>query len=92
MGAAATAYATATVMLDLSCICDLHRSLWQPWILHLLTETRGGTHILMDTRQVLNPMSHNRNSLHFFFLKIVHWHLREKVEELYMHEISPLVQ
>ena len=43
------AYATATAMLDLSCICDLHCSLWQNWILNPMSEAKDGTHILMDT-------------------------------------------
>ena len=46
---AAEAYATATAMLDLSHICDLHHSLWQHWILNLLSEARDHTCILMDT-------------------------------------------
>ena len=41
------AYATAT--LDLSHICELHRSLWQCWILKPLIEARDQTCILMDT-------------------------------------------
>ena len=31
------AYATATATLDPSCICNLHRSLWQRWILNPLS-------------------------------------------------------
>ena len=34
------AYTTATVMQDLSHICDLHCSLWQCWILNPVSETR----------------------------------------------------
>ena len=47
--------AIATAMSDLSCIHDLHHSLWQHWILNLLSEARDQTGILMDTGGVLDP-------------------------------------
>ena len=50
------------VGLHHSHISSLHRSLQQRWILNPMNEARDGTHILMDTSQVLNPLSHNRNS------------------------------
>ena len=31
-----------------SCLCDLHHSSWQCWILKPLSEVRDQTHILMD--------------------------------------------
>ena len=34
------ACAMATAAQDLSCICDLHYSLWQLWILNPLSEVR----------------------------------------------------
>ena len=34
-------YTTATAMLDLIHICDLHYSLWQCWILSALREGQG---------------------------------------------------
>ena len=34
------AYTTATAMQDPSCVCDLHHSSWQPWILTPLSEAR----------------------------------------------------
>ena len=43
------AYATATIKLDPSHTCDLHHSLWQQWILNLLSEARDQTHIFTDT-------------------------------------------
>ena len=46
------AYTTATAMPDPSCICNLHHSSWQRWILNPLSEARGRTQVLMDTRQV----------------------------------------
>ena len=41
------AYATATAMLDLSHICNLHHNSWQCQILNPLSEARGQTHNLM---------------------------------------------
>ena len=38
------------------------RSLQQCWMLNPLSKARDGTHILMDTSQILNPLSHDRNS------------------------------
>ena len=55
-------YTTATATPDPSCICNLHHSLQQHWILNPLSKARDGTHILMDTSQVLNLLSHNGNS------------------------------
>ena len=56
------AYATAKATLDLSCICDLHHSFWQCWILSSLSKARGQTCILMDSSWVLNLLSHTGNS------------------------------
>ena len=56
------AYTIATAMLDPSHICDLHCRLQQCQILNTLSEARDWTCILMDTSQVLNPLSHNGNS------------------------------
>ena len=60
------AYTTATATQDPSCICDLYHSSWQRQILNSLSEARDRTHILMDTSQVLDPLSHNMNSLTLF--------------------------
>jgi len=46
------ATATATAMQDWSCICNLHHSSWQRWILHPLSEAKDQTHILMDPSKV----------------------------------------
>ena len=48
-------------------ICDLCHSLWQGRILNPLGKARDQTHILMDTSQVLNLLSHNGNSKCFIF-------------------------
>ena len=62
IGAAAVAYTTATTMPDLSHILDLGHTLQQCQILNSLSKARGQPHIFMDTSQVHNPLSHNRNS------------------------------
>ena len=49
VGAAAGAYTTATVTLDLSPICNLHQSLQQLRILNPLSEARDQTRILTET-------------------------------------------
>ena len=41
------AYTTATATQDLGCICDLHHSSQQQWILNPLSVARGQTHNLM---------------------------------------------
>ena len=57
------AYTTAPAMPDPSCVCDLHHSSQQGRILNPLSEARDQTLILMDTSQILNLLSRNRNSL-----------------------------
>ena len=41
------AYTTATATSDPSCVCGLHHSLWQHWILNPLSEARDRTCNLM---------------------------------------------
>lgn len=41
----------------------LQRSSWRHWILNPLSEARNACHILMDTSQVCNRLSHDKNSL-----------------------------
>ena len=43
------AYTTATAMQDLRCVCDLHHSSQQCWVLNPLSEARDQTCILTDT-------------------------------------------
>ena len=62
LGLQLPAYTTATARQDLSLICDLHHSSRQHRILNLWCDARDPTCILMDTGQVLNPLSHSRNS------------------------------
>jgi len=64
------AYTTATAMQDPSLICDLHHSLEQYWILNSLSEARDRICFLVDSSWVCNPLSHNRNSLNMYLLKI----------------------
>ena len=47
---------------DLCCSCDLHYSSWQHWILNPLSKARDRIHILMNTSQVHNLLSHSGNS------------------------------
>ena len=56
------AYTTATATQDLSLICDLHPSSRQRQTLNPLREARDQSCNLMDTSQVLNLLSPNRNS------------------------------
>ena len=48
---------------------DPSQGSWQHWILNLTSEARDRTHILMDTSQVRNPLSHNGNSTDSSYLK-----------------------
>ena len=57
------AYPTVTAMWDPSCICDLYHGSGQQWILNPPSEARDRTCILMGISQILNPLSHNGNSL-----------------------------
>ena len=69
------AYSTATAMQDPSCICDLHHSPQQCWILNPVSKARDWTCILMDTSQVRfnwateeTPKLRARHDIsHFFF-------------------------
>ena len=54
---------------DPSCTCDLHCSSWQHRTLNPLSEVRDWTWVLMVTSWVLNPLSHNRNSVEKNFNK-----------------------
>lgn len=70
------AYAIATALPDLSCICYLYHSNIRS--LNPLSGARDWTHILMDTSQVVNPLSHSGNSLgklkvYFFFFFFLFW-------------------
>ena len=46
------AYTTAIAMPDLSCVCDLHHSSQQRWILNPLIEARDRTHIPRDPSRI----------------------------------------
>ena len=62
-------YTTATAMRNLSHVCNLHHSSWQHRILNPLSKARYPPCILMDTSQVLNPLSYSGNSyMHYFYL------------------------
>jgi len=53
---------TDTAIPDPSHIRNLRHSSQQHQILNPLSEARGQSHMLMDTSQVPNLLSHNRNS------------------------------
>ena len=46
------AYVTATAMQDPSCVCDLHHSSWQRWILHPLSDARDQIHNIVATSRI----------------------------------------
>ena len=62
-------YTTATAMPDPNCICDLHHSSKQHWILNPLSDARDRNHVLTDISQVLKPLSHDGNSRKYFQLQ-----------------------
>ena len=64
------AYITATTIWNLSHVCVLHPSSWQHQMLDPMSEARDQTRILRDISRVPNPLSHNRNSLIFFFFLV----------------------
>ena len=59
-------YAIAAATPDPNLVCDLHHSSVQCQILNPLSGAWDQTHILMDTSQVLNPLSYNENSFILF--------------------------
>ena len=63
-------YTTATTTPYLSHICDLSCSLCQHQILNPLSQARDQTHILLDTRWVLNLLSHNWKYIYSIYIYI----------------------
>ena len=61
------AYATATAMQDLSCICDLHHSSQKCRILNPLSKASDRTSILMDTRRILFCFATMGTPVTFFY-------------------------
>ena len=61
------AYAIATATWDPSRVSDLHHSSLQCWLLNPLSEAKNGTHILVDTSRVLNPLNPSGNSTQWVF-------------------------
>ena len=66
-------YATVTATQDLSHVCDLHHSSVQHQILNPPSKASSmhGICILLNTSHVLNPLSHNGNSMYLFFNVII---------------------
>ena len=48
-------YTTAMAMADPSCICDLHHSSWQHWMLSPWRKAKDWSCILMDSNQICYP-------------------------------------
>ena len=69
------AQATATATPNPRCICDLWHISRQLCFLNLLSKARDQTRILMNTSQVLNPLSYKRNSqyTYLFFFLVFSW-------------------
>ena len=65
------AYTTVTETRDPSCVCNLHCSLWQCWILNLLSSARDQTCVLIDTSLGSLPLNHNRNFLISFIFYLL---------------------
>ena len=61
------AYTTATATRDPSCICDLHHSSLEHWILNPLSEASDQTCVLMDTSQIV--FAEPRQELYFLFFQ-----------------------
>ena len=68
--------AYATAMPDSSCICDLHHSSWQRWILNTLSKARDHTCSLMDPSQFRFHCATMGTPLVHFFLCLISfsWH------------------
>ena len=56
------AYTTATATQDPNHFCNLYHGSQQHRILNLLSKARNQTQVLVYISQVLNPLSHSRNS------------------------------
>ena len=62
------AYATATALPALSCVCDLHHSSWQCQILNPLSVARDRSHNLMVPSQIRFCCAMMRTHTEFFSL------------------------
>ena len=76
------AYATATAMPDPSHVCDLYHSSQQCWIPSPLSEARDRTHVPMDTHQVCQLLSHNRNSIGVYSKETFAYVLGDKLNNI----------
>uniref|UniRef100_A0A8D1NQC2 Neurolysin, mitochondrial n=2 Tax=Sus scrofa TaxID=9823 RepID=A0A8D1NQC2_PIG len=63
-------YTTATAMLGLSYICDLHHSSQQCPILNPVSETRDRTRVLMDTSRFRYPEPQQNSQYYIFVLTL----------------------
>ena len=81
-----TAYTTVTAMSDLSCLCNLHHSSWQHWILNPLSEVRDQTRILMDSSRVCYHWA-TMGTPFFIILKSFH-HIIGELTTIYMRWLA----
>ena len=63
-------YTTATSTPGPSCVCSLHYSSWQHWILNTLSEARDWTLVLKDTSRVRYHRAMMGTPLLWFFYRI----------------------
>ena len=55
-------------MPDLICVCNLHYSSWQQWILNPLSKARDRTRIFMDTSQLHDCWATTGTPVYLYFL------------------------
>ena len=81
---------TATALQDLSCVCNLHHSSQQRWILNPQSKARYWTCNLMITSWVSLLLSHNGNSLCSFLTVLFGFLLLSYMTFIHILDINPL--
>ena len=81
---------TATALQDLSCVCNLHHSSQQRWILNPQSKARYWTFNLMITSWVSLLLSHNGNSLCSFLTVLFGFLLLSYMTFIHILDINPL--
>ena len=66
------AYTIATTTADPSCVCNLHHSSQQCWMLNPLSKARDSAHVLMDTSWV-HCLWATTGTLAFLYYDILFW-------------------
>ena len=79
-------------MWDPSCICDLHHSSQQCWILNPLSKARDQTGNLLVPSWIRSPLSHYRNSYFhsslYYFLPSAFWEVLFALSFLFIQVID----